>query len=220
MRKLFAFVLMAALLTATSICPALAFSETSVAPAAAVTQADGTATEVIKAPTCVEAGTAAVYDVATGTILRMILLPATGEHNYAAEVLEPTCESAGGTRYTCTMCGDSYMADYVAPLGHNYVYQYDAVRNADGSFASFGTLKCEHCGDVLEANEALAAYYYSLQEGTAAEAPAPAVEAPAVDAAAEAPAEEKPKRGRAKKSSVVVAADDDFEEFSIDEINE
>jgi len=32
--------------------------------------------------------------------------------------------------------------------------------------------------------------------------------------------EEKPKRGRAKKSSVVVAADDDFEEFSIDEINE
>ena len=32
--------------------------------------------------------------------------------------------------------------------------------------------------------------------------------------------EEKPKRGRAKKSSVVVAADDDFEEFSIDEISE
>lgn len=55
-------------------------------------------------------------------------------------------------------------------------------------------------------------------ESTAASAPAsaPEVEAPA----AEAPAEEKPKRGRAKKSSVVVAADDDFEEFSIDEINE
>ena len=48
---------------------------------------------------------------------------------------------------------------------------------------------------------------------TAESAPeAPAAEAPA--------AEEKPKRGRAKKSSVVVAADDDFEEFSIDEINE
>ena len=50
------------------------------------------------------------------------------------------------------------------------------------------------------------------------EAPAPAAEesAPAPE---EAPGE-KPKRGRAKKSSVVVAADDDFEEFSIDDINE
>ncbi len=47
-----------------------------------------------------------------------------------------------------------------------------------------------------------------------------APEAPsAVPADEEAPAE-KPKRGKAKKSSVVVAADDDFEEFSIDEINE
>ena len=44
-----------------------------------------------------------------------------------------------------------------------------------------------------------------------------APEAPAADE--EAPAAEKPKRGRAKKSSVVVAADDDFEEFSIDEID-
>ena len=34
------------------------------------------------------------------------------------------------------------------------------------------------------------------------------------------PVPEKPKRGKAKKSSVIVAADDDFEEFSIDEINE
>ncbi len=45
----------------------------------------------------------------------------------------------------------------------------------------------------------------------------PAPEAPAADE--ETPAAEKPKRGRAKKNSVVVAADDDFEEFSIDEID-
>ena len=48
-------------------------------------------------------------------------------------------------------------------------------------------------------------------EETAAPESAPAPE--------EAP-EEKPRRGRAKKSSVVIAADDDFEEFSIDDINE
>ena len=34
------------------------------------------------------------------------------------------------------------------------------------------------------------------------------------------PAPEKAKKGRPKKSGVVVAADDDFEEFSIDEIDE
>lgn len=50
------------------------------------------------------------------------------------------------------------------------------------------------------------------------DSPAPAISASADDSE-EAPAAEKPKRGRAKKSSVVVAADDDFEEFSIDEID-
>ena len=44
--------------------------------------------------------------------------------------------------------------------------------------------------------------------------------APAPEAAASEEPSEKPKKGRAKKSSVVVAADDDFEEFSIDEIDE
>ncbi len=46
---------------------------------------------------------------------------------------------------------------------------------------------------------------------------APAPEAPVSDA--DAPAGDKAKRGRPKKSSVVVAADDDFEEFAIDEID-
>ena len=54
---------------------------------------------------------------------------------------------------------------------------------------------------------------------SAAESGAAADESAPEAAPEEAPAE-KPKKGRAKKSSVVVAADDDFEEFSIDEINE
>ena len=197
MRKLIALVLLAALVSVLSICPALAFSEPSAEPAAAAAQADGTATEIIKAPTCSEAGTAAVYEVATGTILRMILLPATGEHNYVAEVIEPTCEEAGGTRYTCTICGDTYLEDVVPALGHSYVYQYDAVRNADGTFSAYGTWKCENCGDTVEATEGNAVYYYGLQDGKAlteapAEEAAPAVDgAPVEDASAE-PAEEAP----------------------------
>ena len=58
----------------------------------------------------------------------------------------------------------------------------------------------------------------SMTEGDETEAAAPAEETPAPEAPAEeaAPA---PKKSKAKKS-VVVDADDDFEEFSLDEIGE
>ena len=57
---------------------------------------------------------------------------------------------------------------------------------------------------------------------TPAETPAPEETAVPEETPAPAPAEapaEKPKRGRAKKSSVVAAAEDDFEEFAIDDID-
>ncbi len=57
-------------------------------------------------------------------------------------------------------------------------------------------------------------------EGESAAESGAAAEESAPEAAPEEAPAEKPKKGRAKKSSVVVAADDDFEEFSIDEINE
>ena len=38
-------------------------------------------------------------------------------HNYNAVVTAPTCTTAGYTTYTCA-CGDSYVADEVAALGH------------------------------------------------------------------------------------------------------
>ena len=39
------------------------------------------------------------------------------EHNYTAEVTDPTCEEQGYTVYTCE-CEDSYTADYTGALGH------------------------------------------------------------------------------------------------------
>ena len=41
-------------------------------------------------------------------------------HKYEAVVTAPTCTAAGYTTYTCA-CGDTYTADEVAALGHNYV---------------------------------------------------------------------------------------------------
>ena len=41
------------------------------------------------------------------------------EHEYTAAVTEATCTEQGYTTYTCA-CGDSYTADEVAALGHDY----------------------------------------------------------------------------------------------------
>ena len=40
------------------------------------------------------------------------------EHSYTAAVTAPTCTEGGYTTYTCTVCGDSYVADETAALGH------------------------------------------------------------------------------------------------------
>ena len=37
------------------------------------------------------------------------------KHNYFAEVFDPTDEEEGYTLYTCTVCGDYYVGDYIAP---------------------------------------------------------------------------------------------------------
>ena len=48
-------------------------------------------------------------------------ISATGHtHNYTATVIAPTCTERGYTIHAC-VCGDSYVADYVDALGHNFV---------------------------------------------------------------------------------------------------
>ena len=40
------------------------------------------------------------------------------EHHYVATVTPPTCTEPGYTTYVCSGCGDTYVADNVAALGH------------------------------------------------------------------------------------------------------
>ena len=53
-------------------------------------------------------------------------------HSYEAVVTEPTCTEGGYTTYTCS-CGDSYVADETAALGHDWkgtsCTRCDATRN-------------------------------------------------------------------------------------------
>ena len=61
----------------------------------------------------------------------------TCQHEYTSVVTAPTCTEAGYTTYTCSVCGDSYTADEVEALGHNYVLEGD-------------TYTCSVCGDSYE----------------------------------------------------------------------
>jgi len=42
------------------------------------------------------------------------------DHEYESVVTDPTCTEPGYTTYTSTVCGDSYVADYVDATGHTY----------------------------------------------------------------------------------------------------
>ena len=56
-------------------------------------------------------------DVCGEVLVAQEVVDALG-HKYDAEVTAPTCVDKGYTTYTCSVCGDTYVADYVDALGH------------------------------------------------------------------------------------------------------
>ncbi len=98
-------------------------------------QAPGCVTDGWMLSKCVNPGCNASVNVA---------LPATGAHSYApTAVTAPTCTEKGYTTYTCSVCGNSYIGDEVAPTGHSY----EAVVTAPTCIAQgYTTYVCE-CGD-------------------------------------------------------------------------
>ena len=75
-------------------------------------------------------------------------VPATG-HSYNKVVTEPTCTEKGYTTYTCSVCGDSYVADYVDALGHKY---NAVVTNPTCTEKGYTTYTCSVCGDSYVAD--------------------------------------------------------------------
>ena len=213
MKKILAFVVMAAIL----VCPVFAAGAPSADPAVVAVAAEPAAqvatnrhisVEVTVEATCVDKGLL-TYTYDDGSTLTVETLP-TGEHTYVPAVQEATCTEDGAVVYTCSVCGDSYSesipatghvpaataADCVTPVvctvcgevlvpaaGHNYEYQYDAIVNEDGTFATFGTWACTVCGDTLDATEGNAVYFYGQAE-------APAAGEASGEASSEEPAEE------------------------------
>ena len=70
-----------------------------------------------KAPTCTDIGWNAYVTCSRCEYTTYAEIPATG-HNHNAVVTAPTCTEEGYTTYTCH-CGDTFVADKVAALGHD-----------------------------------------------------------------------------------------------------
>ncbi len=67
-------------------------------------------------------------------------------HKYGKVVTDPTCTDKGFTTYTCSVCDDEYVDDYVDALGHKEeTITVDATCTVDGSI----TVKCKVCGEVI-----------------------------------------------------------------------
>ena len=89
----------------------------------------------------------ATLSAVNGTSLKeniVLTVPVTVQgHDYKAVITAPTCTEKGYTTYTCSICGDSYVADEVAALGHSYEsVTTEATCTENGSVV----YTC-HCGD-------------------------------------------------------------------------
>ena len=69
----------------------------------------------------------------------------THVHNYQAAVTAPTCTEGGCTTYTCTECGDSYVSDHTAPLGHGWSGWY-TVKEPTCTEIGYRQHDCSRCG--------------------------------------------------------------------------
>ena len=67
-------------------------------------------------------------------------------HDYDAVVTDPTCTEQGYTTYTCSVCGDSYVADYVDALGHTEAEEWVEDATVRGKW----NLLCTVCGEILK----------------------------------------------------------------------
>ena len=66
------------------------------------------------------------------------------EHDYEAVVTAPTCQERGYTTYTCAVCGESYVGDYVDKLDHEYEGIVTAPTCTEQGYTTY---TCTNCGE-------------------------------------------------------------------------
>ncbi len=76
-----------------------------------------------------------------------VTLPQAHDHDYVATVTEPTCTEGGYTTYTCSVCGDTYVANETEALGHTWS-QWTTDQEADCTEDGTQTRTCSVCGET------------------------------------------------------------------------
>ena len=105
-------------------------------------------TEVIDsavAPTCTETGLTEGKHCSTcnEVIVKQEIVPAIG-HSYSATVIAPSCTESGYTRYTCTVCGDTYTDSEVSEIGHSYSAVITAPTCTTAGYTTYTCSVCDH----------------------------------------------------------------------------
>ena len=85
-------------------------------------------------------------------------------HEYVEVVTEPTCTEGGYTTYTCSLCGDSYISDETEALGHSVVTDPAVAASCEETGLTEGA-HCSVCGEILTAQEVVAATGHSWDNG-------------------------------------------------------
>ena len=87
-----------------------------------------------------------VTKIKDGLTITVTAVKAACEHDYQAVVTAPTCTETGYTTYTCSKCGDSYVADETAALGHSFG-QWSTTKAATCTAEGEQTRTCSRCGE-------------------------------------------------------------------------
>ena len=131
-----------------SVCDAELSREKTTIPALGHTEAEAVEENRVPA-TCTEDGSyeMVVYcSVCDAELSREKSVIAAPGHDYVAAVTAPTCTEEGFTTYTCSVCGDNYVADKVAATGHDFPVKEEWVESTTEKGKFIGYCKND-CGE-------------------------------------------------------------------------
>ena len=122
------------------------------------------------APTCTTKGsydTVVYCDTCDAELDRTTTIVSATGHSYNVEVTDPTFEAQGYTTYTCTVCGDSFVDNYVPALVCTITV--DGVKYeswADAAEAITAIAKGQTCEIVFYADITIDNYSFQHEPGT------------------------------------------------------
>ena len=75
------------------------------------------------------------------------------QHSYSKNVTPATCTEQGYTTYTCDLCHDTYVDDYVEAPGHSYGEWIAEVSSTCSKAGTLGHYHCSACGKDFDADK-------------------------------------------------------------------